>query len=57
MKNLKKMSDQYIHDEITDILIKLNTNKLPLSDVRTYKKYLANLRKVISDRANEIITK
>ena len=57
MKNLKKMSDQYIHDEITDILIKLNTNNLPLSDVKTYKKYLANLRKVISDRVVETLTK
>lgn len=43
MKNLKKQSDQYIHDEI-------NTNNLPLSD-------LANLRKVISERVIETLTK
>ena len=57
MKNLKKQSDQYIHDEITDVLIKLNTNNLPLSDIKTYKKYLANLRKVISERVIEALTK
>lgn len=57
MKNLRKQSDQYIQDEITDVLIKLNTNNLPLSDIKTYKKYLANLRKVISERVVETLTK
>ena len=57
MKNLRKQSDQYIHDEITDVLIKLNTNNLPLSDIKTYKKYLTNLRKVISERVIETLTK
>lgn len=57
MKNLKKQSDQYIHDEITDVLIKLNTNNLSLQDVRMFKKYLASLRKVISERVIETLTK